>query len=90
VLISSLRTTPIESPFHVLLVMRLSACRVEIADVTPNPNAAWVQQAGRNLTDLYDGFPKDNRYLLLDCATKFQSFRDVLERMDTKVAKALL
>ena len=65
--------------------MRLSTRRVEIAGVTPNPNAAWVQQAGRNLTDCYDGFLNDTRYLLLDRDTKFQPFRGELESTDTKV-----
>ncbi len=71
--------------FYILVVMRLSTRRVEIAGMTPNPNAAWVQQAGRNLTDCYDGFLLETRYLLLDRDTKFLAFRGVLESTDTKV-----
>ena len=52
--------------FYILVAMRLSTRRVEIARVTLNPDAAWVQQAGRNLTDCYDEFLNDTRYLLLD------------------------
>jgi hypothetical protein len=71
--------------FYILVVMRLSTRRVEIAGVTPNPNAAWMQQVGRNLTDCYDGFLNDTRYLLLDRDTQFLPFRGVLESTDTKV-----
>ena len=71
--------------FYILVVMRLSTRRVEIAGMTPNPNAAWVQQAGRNLTDCYDGFLLDTRYVLLDRDKKFLAFRGVLESTNTKV-----
>jgi len=71
--------------FYILVVMHLSTRRVEIVGVTPNPNAAWMQQAGRNLTDCYDGFLNNTRYLLLDRDTKFLPFRGVLESTDTKV-----
>jgi len=71
--------------FYILVVMRLSTRCVEIGGVTPNPDAAWLQQAGRNLTDCYDGFLNDTRYLLLDRDTKIQLFRGVLESTDTKV-----
>ena len=40
---------------------------------------------GRNLTDCYDGFLNDIKYLLLDRDTKFLSFCGVLESTDTKV-----
>ncbi len=71
--------------FYILVVMRLSTRRVEIAGVTPNPNAAWMQQAGRNLTDCYDGFLNDTRYLLLDRDKKFLPLCGVLESTQTKV-----
>ncbi len=64
--------------------MRLSTRSVEIAGVTPNPDAAWVQQMGRNLIDCYDGFLLDTRYVLVDRDTKFLPFRGVLEGSDTK------
>jgi putative transposase len=71
--------------FYVLVVMKLSTRRVEIAGVTTNPDGAWVQQVGRNLTDYDDGFLKDTKYLLLDRDTKFCPLRGVLESTDTKV-----
>jgi len=69
---------------YILVAMRVANRRVEIAGVTPNPDAAWVQQMGRNLTDCYDGFLLDARYVLVDRDTKFLPFRGVLEGMDTK------
>ena len=71
--------------FYILVVMRLSTRRVEIAGVTPHPGGAWVQQAGRNLTDCYDGSLGDSKYLLLDRDKKFLPLRHVLESTDTKV-----
>ena len=71
--------------YYILIVMKLSTRRIEIAGVTPNPDAAWMQQMGRNLTDCYDGFLNDIAYLLLDRDTKFLPFCGVLEGTDTKV-----
>jgi len=71
--------------YYILVVMRLSTRRVEIAGVTPNPDAALVQQMGRNLTDCYDGFLLNTRYLLLDRDKKFLALRGVLESTDPKV-----
>ncbi len=39
---------------------------------------------GRNLTDCYDGFFLDTRYVLVDRDTKFLPFRGVLEGGDTQ------
>jgi hypothetical protein len=70
--------------FYILVVMRLSTRRVEIAGVTQHPCAVWVQQAGRNLTDCYDGFLLDARYLLIDRDGKFLPLRDFLASTETK------
>jgi len=70
--------------FYILAAMRLSTRRIHIAGVTPNPNAAWVQQVARNLIDCYDGFLRDSRYVLVDRDTNFLAFRGVLEGSDTK------
>ena len=70
--------------FYILVVMRLSTRRIQIAGVTPNPNAAWVQQVARTLTDCYDGFLRDSRYVLVDRDTKLQPLRGVFESTDTK------
>jgi len=70
--------------FYILVAMRVATRRIEIAGITPNPDAAWVQQMGRNLTDCYDGFFLDTRYVLVDRDTKLLPFRGVLEGSDTK------
>jgi len=71
--------------FYILVVMKLSTRRIEIAGITPNPDSAWVQQAGRNLIDCYDGFLLNTSYLLLDRDKKFCPLRAVLEDTDTEV-----
>ena len=70
---------------YILVVMRLSTRRIEIAGITTNPNAAWVQQMGRNMIDCYDGFLLRTKYLILDRDTKFDAFCGVLENSDIKV-----
>lgn len=50
-----------------------------VSGVTVESRAAWVQQAGRNLPDCYDGFLRDTRYILIDRDQKFMPFRGVLE-----------
>jgi len=71
--------------YYILVVMKLSTRRIEIAGITTNPDAAWVQQMGRNMIDCYDGFLLGTKYLILDRDTKFDAFRGVLENTDTEV-----
>ena len=40
--------------------------REQIGGITPSPNGQWMKQIGRNLTDHFDGFLRDARYLILD------------------------
>jgi len=70
--------------FYILVVMRLSTRRIEIAGITPHPDSAWVQQVARNLTDCYDGFLRDAKYLLVDRDNKFLPLRGVLDGTGTK------
>ena len=69
--------------FYILVVMRLSTRRIEIAGVTPHPDSAWVQQVARNVTDCYDGFLRETRYVLVDRDNKFLPLRGVLEGTST-------
>jgi hypothetical protein len=59
--------------FYLLFVMELKSRRVHFAGCTPNPNAAWMKQIGKNLTDCEDGFLNGKRYLLMDRDDKFCS-----------------
>jgi hypothetical protein len=58
--------------FYVLAVMHLKTRRVHIAGITPSPNATWMTQVCRNLTDCEDGFLKDARHLIADRDTSFR------------------
>lgn len=70
--------------FYILIAMRISTRHIQVAGITANPDATWVQQMGRNLTDWEDGFFRDTRYILVDRDKKFCPFRGVLDGSDTK------
>lgn len=57
--------------YYVLFVIHLATRKISIAGATPNPNGAFMMQIARNLTDEFDGFLKDSRYLIMDRDTKF-------------------
>jgi putative transposase len=42
--------------FAVLFVIDLSTRRIEIAGIAPEPEAGWMNQVSRNVTDASDGF----------------------------------
>jgi hypothetical protein len=52
--------------YVVLFVMRLKTRTVEIAGITCQPDADWMTQVARNLTDAEDGFLRGVHYLILD------------------------
>jgi transposase InsO family protein len=66
--------------YYVLVVMELSTRRVEIAGITPHPNAAFMQQCVRQLTDHFDGLLLGKRYLLHDRDSKFTAAFDAMLR----------
>ncbi len=51
---------------HVFFVIDLASRRVHIAGICHEPGGRWMEQAARNLTDTFDGFLKDARYLIHD------------------------
>ena len=57
--------------YYVLVVMDLATRRVQVAGITPHPTAAFMEQCARQLTDPFDGFLMDKRYLIHDRDTKF-------------------
>jgi hypothetical protein len=72
--------------FYVLAVMHLKTRRVHIAGITPSPNATWMKQVCRSLTDVEDGFLKDASHLIVDRDTSFIAMRDFLDQnTDTEV-----
>ncbi len=71
--------------YYVLFVMELSTRRVQVAGITRNPNAAWMKQIARNLTDAEDGFLLGKRFLIIDRDTKYcEAFRHLLETSGVK------
>lgn len=66
--------------FYVLAVIHLKTCRVHIAGMTPSPNATWITQVCRNLTDCEDGFLKDASRLIVDRDSSFIPTRGFLDQ----------
>jgi len=65
--------------YVVLFVIELKTRRVEIAGITAQPNGSWMKQIARNLTDVFDGFLKDIRYLIHDRDPLYtNAFRELL------------
>jgi len=66
--------------YYLLFVMELASRRVHFVGCTPNPDEPWMKQMAKNLTDPFDGFLIDKRYLIMDRDTKFSdAFRKILE-----------
>ncbi len=66
---------------YVLFVLDLSTRRVHVAGITRNPNEHWMMQIVRNLTDPFDGFLRDKRFLMIDRDSKYShEFRQMLVR----------
>jgi hypothetical protein len=65
---------------YLLFVMEVATRRVHFAGCTPNPDATWMKQIGKNLTDCVDGYLNGKRYLLIDRDSKFcPAFKTILE-----------
>ena len=74
--------------FYLLFVMRIASRRVHFAGCTVNPTTSWMRQIGRNLTDPFDGFLLDVRYLLMDRDGKYGSeFRGMLNEAGVNCVK---
>jgi putative transposase len=58
--------------YYVLVVMELSTRRVHVAGITPHPTDAFMTQCARQLTDPFEGFLLEKRYLLHDRDEKFR------------------
>ena len=66
--------------YYLLFVMELKTRRVHFAGCTPSLGDAYMKQIARNLTDPFDGFLNDSKYVLMDRDTNFSSaFRTMLD-----------
>ena len=57
--------------YYTLFVIDLATRAVCIAGTTTNPDASFMAQVARNLTDCVDGFLRGKRFLILDRDRKF-------------------
>jgi len=74
--------------YYVLFFIQLSTRTVKIAGVTINPDAAWMTQIGRNMTDEEKGMLAGKRKLIIDRDTKYcQDFRLLLEGSGTSIIR---
>jgi putative transposase len=72
----------------VLFIIDLSTRRINIAGIAPEPDAAWMSQMSRNLTDLGDGFLTGKRFLIHDRDPRFTlAFRETLAAADVQVVR---
>ena len=66
--------------YYTLFVLDLKTRRVQIVGSTRNPDAAFMVQAARRLTDAVDGFLAGHRVLICDRDGKWTDrFRGLLE-----------
>ena len=74
--------------YYVLFVIHLSTRKVSIAGAMPNPNSAFMMQIARNLTDEYNGFIRNHKFLIMDRDTKFtEAFRNTLDRPGVELVR---
>ena len=74
--------------YHVLFVIDLETRRVQIAGIVHNPGDAWMAQAARNLVDVFAGFLKDHRYIILDRDPLYtKQFRSILAASGVKTVR---
>jgi putative transposase len=71
--------------YYLLFVMELKTRRVHMAACTASLGDAFMKQIARNLTDPFDGFLVDKKYVLMDRDSNFSSaFRAILEDADVE------
>jgi len=74
--------------FLVFFVIELATRKVHIAGIHRKPDEAWMEQVGRNLVDMEDGFLRGRKYLIHDRDPLFtQSFQQALAAAGVKAVK---
>jgi transposase InsO family protein len=74
--------------YYVLIVMELSTRRVQVAGLTPEPDAAFMMQVGRNLTGSPGSFLESKRFLIMDRDRKYgEGFRNLVEDSGTNIVR---
>ncbi len=71
--------------YMVLFAIDYKTRRVEILGITPQAYGDWMKQMARNMTDPFDGFCKDKRFVVMDRDPLFtEKFRDILDSSGVK------
>ena len=74
--------------YYTLFVLDLKSRRVEIVGSTRNPDAAFMAQAARRLTDAVDGFWARHRVLIYDRDAKWSDgFRALLDGAGVRIVR---
>ena len=74
--------------YYVLFFIQLSTRVVKIAGITTSPNATWMLQMGRNMTDIEAGMLIGKQKLIIDRDTKYdKDFRQLLEQSGTAIIR---
>jgi putative transposase len=72
--------------YYTLCVIDLRSRRVHVAGSTPTPDAGFMAQAARRLTDAVDGFLAGHRILICDRDTKWTAgFRRIVEGAGVRI-----
>jgi putative transposase len=73
---------------YLLFVISLADRVVDIVGITTRPDAAWMLQAGRNLTDSESGAMRGKGYVILDRDTKYtDQFRRLIRGSGANVIR---
>ena len=74
--------------YFVLFVIDLKTRQVNIAGISHQPENDWMKQMARNLTDVFDGFLRDARYLIHDREPLFsEAFHTILAAAGVQAVK---
>ncbi len=66
--------------YYVLFLIDLQTRRAHVAGITTTPDAVFMAQIARNLTDPVDGFLRGHRFVICDRDAKFApQFRSILQ-----------
>jgi putative transposase len=72
--------------YYTLFVIDLRSRRIHVAGSTPNPDAAFMAQAARRLTDAVDGFLMGHRVLICDRDSKWtEGFQRVVQGAGVRI-----